>query len=85
MDGVDDEWIDAGSRRRVGYSNLGAGDYVFRVRAKDRALNETAEPFEWRFTVDATPPRPVVAPLRRRLKQRAEGFPRSLWRIWKDS
>ncbi len=36
------------------------GDYVFRVRAKDRALNETIEPFEWRFTVDATPPRPVV-------------------------
>ena len=32
------------------------GDYVFRVRAKDRALNETIEPFEWRFTVDATPP-----------------------------
>jgi hypothetical protein len=39
---------------------LADGDYVFRVRAKDRALNETIAPFEWRFTVDATPPRPVV-------------------------
>lgn len=36
------------------------GDYVFRVRAKDRALNETPEPVEWAFTVDATPPRPVI-------------------------
>ena len=40
--------------------DLSDGDYVFRVRARDRALNETVEPFEWRFTVDATPPRPVV-------------------------
>ena len=40
--------------------DLTDGDYVFRVRGKDRALNETVEPFEWRFTVDATPPRPVV-------------------------
>ncbi len=40
--------------------NLPDGDYVFRVRAKDRALNETVEPAEWRFTVDATPPRPIV-------------------------
>ena len=40
--------------------DLPDGDYAFRVRAKDRALNESAEPFEVRFTVDATPPRPVV-------------------------
>ncbi len=36
------------------------GDYVFRVRAKDRALNQTPAPIEWAFTVDATPPRPVI-------------------------
>jgi hypothetical protein len=40
--------------------NLADGDYVFRVRARDRALNETLEPAEWRFTIDATPPRPIV-------------------------
>ena len=28
--------------------DLPDGDYVFRVRAKDRALNETPEPIEWR-------------------------------------
>jgi ligand-binding sensor domain-containing protein len=40
--------------------NLPDGEYEFLVRAKDRALNETGEPFAWRFAVDATPPRPVV-------------------------
>ena len=40
--------------------NLIDGDYEFLLRAKDRALNETPEPYAWRFTVDATPPRPVV-------------------------
>lgn len=40
--------------------NLPDGEYELLLRGKDRALNETAEPFAWRFTVDATPPRPVV-------------------------
>ncbi len=38
---------------------LGDGDHVLRVWAKDRALNESAEPFEVTFTVDATAPRPT--------------------------
>jgi ligand-binding sensor domain-containing protein len=40
--------------------DLPDGEYEFRVRGKDRALNDTTEPFTWRFAVDATPPRPVV-------------------------
>jgi diguanylate cyclase (GGDEF)-like protein len=34
--GKDDEWIDAGERRYVGYTNLAPGAYRFEVRAADR-------------------------------------------------
>lgn len=33
LEGFDTDWVEAGSRRRVTYTNLGAGDYVFRARA----------------------------------------------------
>jgi signal transduction histidine kinase len=33
LDGVDTAWIDAGTRRATSYTNIGPGDYVFRVRA----------------------------------------------------
>ena len=33
LDGFDSDWIDAGTARRATYTNLGAGDYVLRVRA----------------------------------------------------
>lgn len=33
LEGVDPEWIDAGSRRVAYYSHIGAGRYVFRVQA----------------------------------------------------
>jgi signal transduction histidine kinase/ligand-binding sensor domain-containing protein/CheY-like chemotaxis protein len=33
LDGFDSAWIDAGTARRATYTNLGAGDYVLRVRA----------------------------------------------------
>ena len=33
LEGVDEDWIQAGTRRQVTYSNLPAGDYTFRVRA----------------------------------------------------
>jgi signal transduction histidine kinase/streptogramin lyase len=36
LDGVDADWIDAGARRAAYYTNLGPGQYTFRVRA----LNE---------------------------------------------
>jgi signal transduction histidine kinase len=40
LDGVDDAWIDAGSRRATTYTNVDPGDYVFRVRA----VNEDGAP-----------------------------------------
>jgi signal transduction histidine kinase len=36
LDGVDANWQDAGTRRMTSYTNVGPGDYVFRLRA----LNE---------------------------------------------
>lgn len=33
LDGVDERWQDAGTRRSTSYTNVGPGDYVFRVRA----------------------------------------------------
>ncbi|PZR35897.1 sensor histidine kinase [Caulobacter segnis] len=33
LEGVDDDWIDAGGRRQAFYANLKPGEYVFRVRA----------------------------------------------------
>jgi len=35
MDGYDPDWVDAGSRRFVSYTNLPAGEYVFRVRGSN--------------------------------------------------
>jgi signal transduction histidine kinase/ligand-binding sensor domain-containing protein len=42
LDGADDEWQDAGTRREAFYTNLGPGTYTFRVRAanNDGVWNE---------------------------------------------
>ncbi|MCS0613550.1 histidine kinase [Massilia kyonggiensis] len=42
LDGVDRTWLDAGTRRATSYTNIGPGDYVFRVRA----VNEDGVPGE---------------------------------------
>ena len=42
LDGVDGGWIDGGTRRATTYTNIGPGDYVFRVRA----VNEDGVPGE---------------------------------------
>ena len=50
LDGVDKNWVAAGSRRTAGYSNLGPGHYTFHVRAEvgdaaaERALEFTIRP-----------------------------------------
>jgi len=36
LDGLDGHWQDAGTRRATSYTNLGPGDYVFRLRAIDQ-------------------------------------------------
>ena len=33
MDGVDPDWVDAGNRREVFYSNLAPGNYLLRIKA----------------------------------------------------
>lgn len=33
LEGVEDDWVDAGTRRFVSYANLDPGEYTFRVRA----------------------------------------------------
>ncbi|MFA9402595.1 MAG: two-component regulator propeller domain-containing protein [Anaerolineales bacterium] len=42
LDGFDEDWVQAGSRRYVSYTNLEGGDYVFKVRGSnsDGAWNE---------------------------------------------
>jgi signal transduction histidine kinase/ligand-binding sensor domain-containing protein len=35
LEGYDNEWVDAGTRREAYYTNLGPGAYVFRVRAQN--------------------------------------------------
>jgi diguanylate cyclase (GGDEF)-like protein len=37
LEGFEEEWTPAGNRRLVEYTNLPAGDYVFRVRAQNEA------------------------------------------------
>lgn len=43
LEGVDDDWVNPGARRTASYSNLGAGDYRFRVIAanNDGVWNKT--------------------------------------------
>jgi len=36
LQGIDQDWVDAGSRRYASFTNLPTGHYVFRVRAEDR-------------------------------------------------
>ena len=57
LDGLDRDWVNAGSKRHVTYTNLSAGDYTFRVRAanndgiwseQDAALSFTMLPAPWR-------------------------------------
>lgn len=56
LDGVDRDWVQAGQRRYASYTNLGGGQYVFRVRAansdgvwnyKGAALPITVTPPVW--------------------------------------
>jgi len=54
LDGVDDDWQEAGTRRQAFYTQLGPGNYVFRVKAanEDGVWNET--PAMLAFTIAPT-------------------------------
>ena len=48
LEGIDEEWIDAGTRRYASYTHIPGGSYVFRVRAanNDGHWNETGASIE---------------------------------------
>ncbi len=50
LEGIDKEWINAGDKRQVTYSNLLAGNYTFRVRARnnDGIWSEQDATFDFR-------------------------------------
>lgn len=54
LEGVDDDWVDPGSRRLASYANLGPGRYRFRVIAanNDGVWNETGATLD--FTIRPT-------------------------------
>ncbi|SEN15253.1 Two component regulator propeller [Duganella sp. CF517] len=51
LEGVDSGWQDAGARRSAYYSNLGAGDYQFRVMASDYNGAWSDQPTSVRFSI----------------------------------
>lgn len=54
LDGVDTHWQDAGSRRSTSYTNVGAGDYVFRLRAFNEDGTPSVNEASLRVTVEPT-------------------------------
>ena len=52
LEGVDNDWVDIGTRRMVAYNNLPPGDYVFRVKAAngDGVWNEDGIAVNLRIT-----------------------------------
>src|SRR6185436_8473243 len=43
LEGFDPHWVDAGRQRRATYTNLDAGEYTFRVRAKNADGSSSTE------------------------------------------
>lgn len=53
MEGVDPDWVDAGNRREVFYSNLAPGNYTLKVKALN---NDGAMGLEARLKIEVLPP-----------------------------
>ena len=60
LQGFDEDWVKAGTRQRVSYTNLKSGDYVFRVRARNADGVATASDFALAVQVK---PAPWASPL----------------------
>jgi signal transduction histidine kinase/sugar lactone lactonase YvrE len=54
LEGVDAGWSDAGARRGTSYTNIGAGDYVFRLRAFNEDGVAGEREASMRLTVEPT-------------------------------
>lgn len=52
LDGLDTSWINASGERQATYSNLSAGDYVFKVRATNDNFS-WGKPASFSFTINA--------------------------------
>ncbi len=52
LEGVDDDWVDAGTRRVAYYTNIAPGSYTFRVKAcnNDGIWNETGASLDFYFS-----------------------------------
>ena len=50
LDGVDDEWVHAGTRRTAYYTNLHPGSYTFRVKARNSDGVESEEAVSFTFS-----------------------------------
>ncbi len=51
LDGFDDDWVDAGARRQAVFTNLGHGDYTFRVVANDGHRSWPEIGPSWSFSI----------------------------------
>ena len=54
LDGFDTDWVDAGPRRTVSYTNLSPRDYRFRVEAHADDGTWSTSAAEWPFTIQPT-------------------------------
>jgi signal transduction histidine kinase/ligand-binding sensor domain-containing protein len=52
MDGVDRDWVDAGPERTAVYTNLGAGQYRFRVESAIEGGSGRSPEAQWQFRID---------------------------------
>jgi signal transduction histidine kinase/ligand-binding sensor domain-containing protein len=53
IDGFDSDWVDAGTRRQAFYTNLGPGEYRFRVTCMKDGIKCGSEA-SWKFTIKPT-------------------------------
>ncbi len=51
LEGFDEGWVDAGGRRQAVYTNLGPGDYTFRVVANDGHRDWSGIGPSWSFSI----------------------------------
>ena len=52
LDGIDTEWVDAGTRRTAFYTNLSPGSYRFQVDASGEDGSWQTAPVAWSFSVE---------------------------------